>query len=100
MDDDTRWPVVDDRGEAGLGTSLEREAEAAVTPTPVHPTFWPRAELLARVRGGRRRFPAHHVIEQVSYPPNWWWFAESSRAGAVEPDWYAPRYAQRRRSAS
>ena len=69
-------------------------------PTPVHPTFWPRAELVARVRGGRRRFPAHHVTDQVSYPPNWWWYSESSRAGTVPPDWHAPRYSQQRRSAS
>lgn len=69
-------------------------------PVPVHPAFWPRAELVARVRGGRRRFPAHHVTEQVSYPPNWWWYSESTRAGTVPPDWHAPRYSQRRHSAS
>ena len=72
----------------------------ADTPAPVHPAFWPRAELVARVRGGRRRFPAHHVTEQVTYPPNWWWYSESTQAGAVPPHWYAPRYSQRRRSAS
>ncbi|HYN65928.1 MAG TPA: hypothetical protein VES93_03495 [Ornithinibacter sp.] len=69
-------------------------------PQPVHPAFWPRAELVARVRGGRRRFPAHHVTEQVGSGPPWWWYAESSRAGTVPPNWYAPQYTQRRPSAS
>ena len=70
------------------------------TPQPVHPAFWPRAELIARVRGGRRRFPAHHVTEQVGWGPPWWWYAESSRIGTVTPDWYAPQYTQRRPTAS
>ena len=69
-------------------------------PLPVHPAFWPRAELIARVRGGRRRFPAHHVTEQVGGGPPWWWYAESSRIDAVAPDWYAPQYTQRRPAAS
>jgi hypothetical protein len=70
------------------------------SPDPVHPAFWPRAELIARVRGGGRRFAAHHVTEQVSSPPPWWWYAESSRAGTVAPDWYAPRFTRRDASAS
>lgn len=69
-------------------------------PQPVHPTFWPRAELVARVRGGGRRFPAHHVTEQVDVAPPWWWYAESSRAGTKAPNWYAPQYTQRRPTAS
>lgn len=69
-------------------------------PQPVHPAFWPRAELIARVRGGRRRFPAHHVTEQVDVAPPWWWYAESSRAGTKPPNWYAPQYTQRRPTAS
>jgi len=69
-------------------------------PQPVHPAYWPRAELIARVRGGRRRFPAHHVTEQIGTGPPWWWYAESSRAGTVAPHWYAPQYTQRRPSAS
>ncbi len=70
------------------------------TPHPVHPAYWPRAELVARVRGGSRRFPAHHVTEQVGEAPPWWWYAESSRAGSVSPDWYAPQYTRRRPPAS
>jgi len=69
-------------------------------PQPVHPAFWPRAELIARVRGGGRRFPAHHVTEQVGEGPPWWWYAESSQIGTVAPDWYAPQYTQRRPTAS
>ena len=30
----------------------------------------------------------------------WWWYAESSRAGTIAPDWYAPRYTRRDLSAS
>ena len=74
--------------------------DTAPTPQPVHPAYWPRAELIARVRGGRRRFPAHHVTEQIGTGPPWWWYAESSRAGTVMPDWYAPQYTQRRPTAS
>jgi hypothetical protein len=69
-------------------------------PQPVHPAYWPRAELVARVRGGRRRFPAHHVTEQVGSGPPWWWYKESSKAGTVMPDWYAPQYTRRRPEAS
>ena len=76
------------------------DPHTAPAPQPVHPAFWPRAELIARVRGGGRRFPAHHVTEQVDVAPPWWWYAESSRAGTVAPNWYAPQYTQRRPTAS
>ena len=61
------------------------------TATPVPPSFWPRAELLARVRSGTRRFPAHHPAWQVDRPPLWWWNTEATYAYAVRPNWYAPR---------
>lgn len=64
---------------------------AGALPVPVRPADWPRPELIARVRGEGRRFPAHHDTHQVDYPPTWWWYAESTRAGAVAPHWYAPR---------
>ncbi len=94
-----------DGGPAATGPTAADTIHAPATPTdhppqPVHPTFWPRAELVARVRGGSRRFAAHHVTEQVSSPPPWWWYAESSRIGTVPPDWYAPRFTRRDRSAS
>lgn len=81
------------------GSADDRSAPPAA-PMPVHPAYWPRAELIARVRGGRRRFPAHHVTEQVDSGPPWWWYAESSRAGTTSPDWYAPQHTRRRRAAS
>lgn len=62
-------------------------------PTPVSPCFWPRSELVARVRDGSRRFPAHHHTAQVSRPPLWWWYSEATWAYAKEPNWYAPRWA-------
>ncbi|KRE61035.1 helix-turn-helix domain-containing protein [Nostocoides sp. Soil756] len=61
----------------------------AALPVPVPADHWDRTELIARVRGGGRRFPAHHLIQQVSYPPNWWWGTESTQVGSVAPHWYA-----------
>jgi len=60
-------------------------------PVPVVAEDWPRTELVARVRDGSRRFPAHHDTRQVDIPPLWWWSAESTIAGSRAPDWYAPR---------
>lgn len=57
----------------------------------VGPEHWPRSELLARVRDGSRRFPAHHDTRQVTYPPSWWWSTEATYVHSVAPDWYAPR---------
>ncbi len=76
-------------------TALPAAPPPVTEPRPVHPTFWPRAELVARVRGGNRRFPGHHVASQVSSGPPWWWNAESTTWGTVPPDWYAPRFTQR-----
>lgn len=58
-------------------------------PVPVRPDHWPRVEVLARVRDGSRRFPPHHDIRQITYPPPWWWASESTRVGSVEPRWTA-----------
>jgi hypothetical protein len=77
--------------EPAAADALPAPRAASTEPRPVHPAFWPRAELIARVRGGRRRFPAHHEAAQVSSGPPWWWDAESTRAGAKPPNWYAPR---------
>lgn len=60
-------------------------------PVPVAVHEWPRSELVARVRGRTRRFPAHHRTRQTTDPPPWWWTAESTRAGKKPPHWYAPR---------
>ncbi len=64
---------------------------AAALPVPVPPNAWRRSELIARVRGNSRRFPAHHDAEQVDMPPTWWWYAEATRAGTIAPHWYAPQ---------
>lgn len=63
------------------------EAEAL---RPVEPGQWDRAELVARVRGGSRRFPGHRDTRQVSNPPPWWWQRESTVASSVPPNWYCP----------
>ncbi|WP_030526793.1 helix-turn-helix domain-containing protein [Phycicoccus jejuensis] len=77
-------------------------APPAALPVPVSPTHWPRTELLALVRDGSRRFPAHHDTTQVTYPPNWWWQTEATRIGTQRPTWYADPsgLAARRRTAS
>jgi hypothetical protein len=75
----------------GSGPPDDASDGAAALPVPVTPPDWDRTELIARVRGDRRRFPAHHDTEQTDYPPTWWWYAESTRAGTVAPHWYAPR---------
>lgn len=63
---------------------------AGEAPVQVQATDWDRTEVLARVRGGARRFPGHREVRQVSHPPKWWWDRESTLACAVSPDWYAP----------
>ncbi len=52
---------------------------------------WPVDELLARVRGGSRRFPGHVGADYCIGPwtPDWWIMAESSYAYAVAPEWTA-----------
>jgi len=74
----------------GYGLALvdltERDPDGV--PAVVRPCHWDRAELLARVRGGSRRFPGHRRTEQVSSPPWWWWDRESTYALAVWPNWY------------
>ena len=81
------------------GTPALLVARPETAPEPVHPAYWPRSELVARVRGSARRFPAHHVVQQTSSAPPWWWYAESTRASSVAPNWYAPQFTQRREGA-
>lgn len=59
--------------------------------TVVEPDSWPLTELLARVRDGSRRFPAHHDTQAVVNPPRWWWHREFFAGKGPEPEWYAPR---------
>ncbi len=64
---------------------------AAALPVPVALPEWGRSELIARVRGEGRPFPAQHDTEQTAHPPIWWWYAEATRAGSVARPGYAPR---------
>lgn len=57
----------------------------------VEPGSWPETELVARVRDGSRRFPAHHDTRPVTNPPGWWWHREFFSGRGPEPQWYAPR---------
>ncbi|MEO7267715.1 MAG: hypothetical protein ABIW49_00710 [Knoellia sp.] len=65
-----------------------------VAATVVEPGSWPLTELLARVRDGSRRFPAHHDTRAVVNPPRWWWHREFFVGKGPEPQWYAPRPGQ------
>jgi hypothetical protein len=80
--------------------SLTDGQPSQVPPEPVSARFWPREELVARVRSGTRRFPAHHTAWQVDRPPLWWWYAEATYAYAKPPHWYAPRPGRSRHEAS
>ena len=57
----------------------------------VAPEAWRATDLVARVRGGSRRFPAHRVVEPVTNPPLWWWMHEFFNGPTEEPKWYAPQ---------
>lgn len=57
----------------------------------VPPDAWRETELLARVRGGGRRFPAHRRTLYVKgSPPLWWWMHEFFVDPSDPPLWYAP----------
>ncbi len=56
----------------------------------VPPGAWLPTDLVARVRGGSRRFPAHRVVEPVVNPPMWWWMHEFFSGPTEPPQWYAP----------
>lgn len=77
--------------EDGPPDPLAPTPAGAALPVPVRAAHWARTELVARIRDGTRRFPAHHDVQQVGYPPRWWWSTESARAGTVPPHWTAPR---------
>ena len=54
------------------------------------PETWAPTDLVARVRGNSRRFPAHREVGAVSNPPLWWWMHEFFSGPTEEPKWYAP----------
>ena len=51
---------------------------------------WDPTDLVARVRGGSRRFPAHRKVWAVTEPPLWWWIHEYFSGPTERPQWYAP----------
>ena len=74
---------------APVGESTTSEpATAACRRVP--PTAWEASDLVARVRGGRRRFPAHRRVIAVTMPPTWWWVHEFFVGPSEQPRWYAP----------
>lgn len=84
--------VVDALEGTGFALALVRRQEhQSGAATIVDPATWPMTELIARVRDGSRRFPAHHETEAVINPPNWWWHREYFVGWGPEPEWYAPR---------
>ena len=87
--------VIEALDGTGFELALVRPGDEDTGSTPaaiVGPDSWPMTELLARVRDGSRRFPAHHEAQAVVSPPSWWWHREffAGRPGP-EPQWYAPR---------
>ncbi|MFW5468594.1 helix-turn-helix domain-containing protein [Knoellia sp. CPCC 206435] len=88
--------ALDDLVEALEGTGfylalVQRGEGASAAAEIVEPASWPETELVARVRDGSRRFPAHHETRAVTNPPNWWWHREFFHGVGPEPRWYAPR---------
>lgn len=60
------------------------------TTAAIAPDAWQPTDLVARVRGGSRRFPAHRRVYAVTSPPLWWWIQEFFDGPTEEPQWYAP----------
>lgn len=56
----------------------------------VPPGAWDPTDLIARVRGGSRRFPAHRDVLAVADPPLWWWIHEFFNGPTEKPQWYSP----------
>jgi transcriptional regulator with XRE-family HTH domain len=60
------------------------------SPRRLPASAWEATDLVARVRAGGRRFPAHRRVRPVSMPPPWWWVHEFFAGPREEPQWYAP----------
>jgi transcriptional regulator with XRE-family HTH domain len=87
--------VVDEPSGPGPGGAAARADETPPTPPGPSPrrlpaSAWEATDLVARVRGGGRRFPAHRRVSPVSMPPPWWWVHEFFAGPSEEPQWYAP----------
>jgi len=86
VDDD---PAPDSEAAAvALAEVVQRLSGAVLRPVP--PEAWVPTDLVARVRGGSRRFPAHRAVLAVTNPPMWWWMHEFFAGPSEEPKWYAP----------
>lgn len=81
-------PRTPGAAEAVPSTTASESASSADVGVP--PEAWLPTDLVARVRGGSRRFPAHRVVEPVSDPPLWWWIHEFFSGPTEKPQWYAP----------
>lgn len=91
--------VIEALDGTGFGIALVRWCpDGSSAPEIVGPASWPETELVARVRDGSRRFPAHHETRAVINPPSWWWHREFFRGQGPEPEWYAPRPAEAARA--
>lgn len=77
-------------GAAALVAEVVDDVGTTVPQHRVPPEAWAPTDLVARVRGGKRRFPAHRVVEAVTNPPMWWWMHEFFNGPSEEPKWYAP----------
>ena len=75
-------------GEVGAGTGAALPGASPDAAVP--PEAWEPTDLIARVRGGSRRFPAHRPVVAVVNPPIWWWMHEFFAGPSEEPQWYAP----------
>jgi transcriptional regulator with XRE-family HTH domain len=85
---DAPTPTTPGAAEAVPPTSAPEPASPEDVSIP--PEAWLPTDLVARVRGGSRRFPAHRVVEPVSDPPLWWWIHEFFSGPTEKPQWYAP----------
>lgn len=87
--DDGRGPHPEG-GAAALRIGDDGDRVPVMEPGLVPPEAWSPTDLVARVRGGGRRFPAHREVLAVTNPPLWWWMHEFFRGPSEEPKWYAP----------
>jgi transcriptional regulator with XRE-family HTH domain len=71
----------------GIGDAPEH---GEVSPRRLPPEAWAPTDLVARVRGGGRRFPAHRRVYAVKEPPMWWWMHEFFNGPTERPKWYSP----------
>jgi transcriptional regulator with XRE-family HTH domain len=83
-------PLPTAPGAAEAVPSTSSQAFGSPEDVRIPPEAWLPTDLVARVRGGSRRFPAHRVVEPVVNPPMWWWMHEFFNGPTEKPQWYAP----------